>query len=73
MVDPEELITLRAAALIVIGKNLPHVTVSRWALKGVRGTKLSYQWVGGRRMTTVKSMKKFLAEVEAGGLSNGKK
>ena len=73
MADQEEWLTLRACALRVTGRDLPHITVSRWAKYGVYGYKLDWKWIGGRRYTTVKLMEQFIASLSESKFTNGYK
>ena len=70
---PEKWMTLRAAALAVTGKEISCTTATRWATNGVCGVYLDFEWIGGRRHTTVERMKQFRAKLEIERLSNGTK
>jgi len=63
----EEWVTLRIAAEAVTGKQVSAMTAARWATNGVRGVKLTFTWIGGRRYTTVALMKKFKDELAKKG------
>jgi Protein of unknown function (DUF1580) len=60
-VSSEKLLSFSEAA-----KTLPHRvhlnTLHRWRLRGIKGTKLETVLVGGRRMTSVESLHRFIAK-----------
>lgn len=45
-------------------RRLSYETVRRWATVGLRGHKLATVKVGGRRMTSLESVKRFFAQLE---------
>jgi hypothetical protein len=65
----ERLLTLGQAAKLLPGrqpgKPIAVVTVSRWCLRGLRGTRLRSVMVGGRRCTTKKWIKEFIQNVNS--------
>jgi hypothetical protein len=69
--DLEELIPLRAAARLIPssranGKPVHVATLHRWALRGVRGKRLTTVIVGGARYTTRSAVFAWIRELNAG-------
>ena len=57
----ETLMSLPAACSAFPGRKVSLPTLHRWRLSGVRGICLETVLVGGRRMTSVEAIKRFLA------------
>ena len=63
-IDHEELLTVREAAKRCPAR--PHVaTMWRWILTGLDGVKLDSIKVGGKRLTSVESISRFIAATTA--------
>ena len=62
--EAEAVLTLADASRHPILGTPVHVsTIHRWRLNGVRGAKLETQLSGGRRVTTVEALRRFLAAI----------
>ena len=61
MIDQtEKRVTFSQATRYVPGE--PHVSqIYRWALRGLRGVKLEWIQVGGKRFTSVEAIERFIA------------
>jgi hypothetical protein len=65
-IDHEQLRLLTKAADDVPGR--PHIsTMIRWALRGVKGTRLETVMVGGRRFTSIEAIQRFLTRLNEPG------
>ncbi len=63
MSNGEKLLPLAAAVDEATGQRPHPSTLHRWRLRGISGVKLETVRVGGRRMCTVDSVRRFLAGV----------
>ena len=65
MHNEEKLMPLPAAVEAATGQRPHPSTVYRWRLAGVRGVRLETVRCGGRRLTSIEAVRRFLAGVTA--------
>ncbi len=65
----EQLLSVAAAVAEVTGSKPVPTTLNRWVLKGVRGVVLPSVMVGGRRKTTLKAVREWVAEQSAAAVA----
>lgn len=64
--DGSKLIGMVQAVEIVTNGYRPSApTLTRWATRGVKGVRLQTTCMGGRRLTTIENVERFLADVDA--------
>lgn len=67
--EAEQVLSFKQAAELVPwpdGRKPSHETIRRWASRGVRGHKLESVLIGGRRVTTLEAIQRFLASLSPG-------
>ena len=61
----EKLLPLLSAVELATGQRPHPSTLHRWRLRGIRGIRLETVRCGGRRLTSVEAVRRFLAETTA--------